>query len=1252
MAATRVQLCGPLRLELAGRDVALPGRQGRLAFAYLVLNRHGPLSREALIDVLWPADPPADPGEALSALLSHVRRAVGADVLPARQLRLALPPDTWVDLEAAVSTAEAAEHALARGDRARAASAAEACLELTAAGFLTGDDAPWLQERRRDVDALRVRALEAAAAAGGVRQARALVEAVPFSESAHGRLMAALAERGDAAEALRVYDGLRVRLRDELGTAPGPALQALHQRLLALGDPEPPAAEERKLVTVLCAELACRADDPEELRTNLAEAQRQVREVVAGLGGTAHADLGGTVTAVFGAPTAHEDDPERAAVAALELRQLGVATRVGIASGEAIVDGATATGGVLTAAAQLQRAGGPGAVLADDATFRATRQTLRYATGTDGRRALVGRQAPGPPPRRTRFVGRARELAQLRRLRAAVQADGRPRLVTIAGEAGVGKTRLVDEVFGAGALRGRCLPYGEGITYWALREVLWQAAGVEPDDGAAAVAAKLARLAPGDDRMIAALAATAGIAAEPLRQMSPEAVADEIALAWPRLLATLAPVVLIVEDLHWAEPPLLALLDAMRTRTRGPVLIVATARPELEATPPRWERLALDPLTAAQTRELAGALLPEATGRIAALAEGNPFFAEELARHLREDPNAESIPPTVRSLLAARIDALPAEEKRVLQHAAVVGRRFWPAALGGLACGEPAPATLRSLERRGFVVTLSGRELSFAHGLTREVAYGSLPRAERCRAHAAVAAWLERLAGDRRDEFAELLAHHLEAAVGPGSTEPEALRGRAVAALLRAGDAARARLAVDAALRFADRALALAADDAERMAALELRAGAHHAAVHGDEALAAYLEAIELSHAVGDRAARGRLRGRAALLCTRYLGAFTATDVAPRAIALVEEGIAEAGEDGRTFEVGALLTARAWGMYRWRGERRRDVKAAERDARRAVRIAEEIGSPMLQAVALEGLTWISFDSGLCGAGALGRRHLRAAATLADRVEAHESLTVAAMSFAYAGQFDAARDAAARATREAGGLSPHRALHAGAAETFALVAPGRLDALRKANQHVATHAEAEGERTCATGIVGLAGLCLALHETRDPRAAETLALLERLAPPERALGGWGRSVADILRPVIGVAATLRRLELVVSPRMAMGVAVRLRAEIPACALAGEFERLTPLVRQARELAGPACAPALDDFADWAEAVRARDLARGQAACERLAARGEAYTAAILLADLLPLVGSPPALVEATATRLREMGARASAAELMP
>jgi len=303
------------------------------------------------------------------------------------------------------------------------------------------------------------------------------------------------------------------------------------------------------------------------------------------------------------------------------------------------------------------------------------------------------------------------------------------------------------------------------------------------------------------------------------------------------------------------------------------------------------------------------------------------------------------------------------------------------------------------------------------------------------------------------------------------------------------------------------------------------------------------------------------------------------------------------------------------------------------------------------------LTWITFEEGHGEAAALGERHLHAAATLGDRLEAHESLTVAAICFVHAGRYGAAQRAAAEATREARDLSPHRGLHAAAAATIALARSGRFDELRASTSTVLELAAAEGERICPTGLMAIAGRCLVLHETGDPGAPDALALLRGLAPTASPLGGWGYAVAEIVRPLVPADETERRLASGAS-RAGAGTQVnRLRAELPLVALLGDWERLEPLLVRARELAAPAGAPALAWIADWAEGVQlaaagreADALELALPACAALDARGEAYTGARLCADLLARLSGPDAAAPAArnAARLEALGARASAA----
>jgi hypothetical protein len=350
-----------------------------------------------------------------------------------------------------------------------------------------------------------------------------------------------------------------------------------------------------------------------------------MRSELEGRGGTVDRFVGGAVLAVFGAPVAHEDDPARAVTAALRLLELAGAepagleatVRVGVATGEALVTlGASAPelaqGHVVTAALGLQRAAGAGTALVDDVTARTTSRAVAYEElalegGLQGRawRAVRAHRRPVAEPARTPFVGREGELALLERLHRTVIEEERPRLIAVVGEPGIGKTRLTDELVGRIAPgmtvhRGRCLPYGEGITYWPLREIIWSAADILLDDYAAQAEWKLGRLVarlaenPEDaEHTMAALARTAGIPLgdSPLAAMAPESVAEAVGLAWPRFLGALVrerPAIVVVEDLHWAEASLLDILERLVARTAGPLLIVATTRPEFAGRRPSW----------------------------------------------------------------------------------------------------------------------------------------------------------------------------------------------------------------------------------------------------------------------------------------------------------------------------------------------------------------------------------------------------------------------------------------------------------------------------------------------------------------------------------------------------------------------------------------------------------------------------------------------------------------------------------------
>jgi class 3 adenylate cyclase len=1091
--------------------------------------------------------------------------------------------------------------------------------------------------------------------------------------------------------------------------------------------PTMPPVEERRLATALFADLSgftrlSETLDPEEVTAVVDRCMTRLGDTVERYGGLVANVAGDGLLAVFGVPRAHEDDPERAVRAGLEMQRWtreqasdfgGLALRVGVNTGEMMFAPVgpdsrrdpTVHGDAVNTASRLETAAPVGSVLVGEETYNLTREAFAYSEMPP--LTLKGKVAPvsawvaleplGAPARRfvsaVPMVGRDLELDLLSRIWERTLGERRPHFGAVLGSPGIGKTRLVDEFLrgigergeASAVYSGRCLPYGQGITYWPLREVLWAAAGITLDDSAPTAAERLRALVEGlagteidtadMERTVSALAITAGLSlpGNALERMSPESIAGEVGLAWPRLLSALAavgPAVVVIEDLHWAEPPLLDMVERILTWSSGRLFIVATARPEFTEMRPRWSsqpaisQISLEPLTNTESRLLLEELLPGATSelheRVIAAAEGNPFFTEEIVRHLGA-PDASAtlaIPSTVWALLAARIDALPPEEKAVLQDAAVVGRAFWAPTLEAVRPGGPIQESLQSLEEKGLIVTrptssLPGqKELWFRHGLIRDVAYGSIPKRRRPRAHVEVAEWIDRLVGDRRDEFIDLLAHHYEAAAGLD----EPVRAKAVETLLQAGRAAAQRYATEPALGFANRALALAQADHERLVALELRARSFHAAIRSDDALASYLEALEVAHRMGDRDAIARLRAYATLLCARYSGALTGETWKNTATAIVNEGLAETGEETSTFEAGALLVGRSR-IPRWLGTPP-DRRRTRRDAERAIEIAEAIDSPYLLAYAVEALSQPTVQNGFCEAEAIAERMVNVANTIEDRVEANETRVLAALLFSRAGRPSAAEQAAETAAQQAAQLSPHRQIHAAGAQTNAMLAGGNLAALLDATANVPRLVDEDGGRTCPFGALALAGHAVSLFEAGEQDAALGVVDLLDVA----SLGAEGPTLlfraAEIVRPLAGVKATRARLERIPGSPDAVPRIHELRALLQVAALGDDGAGVADLMAEARQLARRACAPPLACIASWAEAVElarlgrsAEALAKARRAASRLEKAGETYTAARLLTDLLPLLDPRDAEGASAelAGRLEGMGAHASASE---
>jgi class 3 adenylate cyclase len=900
-------------------------------------------------------------------------------------------------------------------------------------------------------------------------------------------------------------------------------------------------AMERKLVTVLFADaigstsLADRLD-PERLRTVLDAYFATMAAAVDGWGGTVEKFIGDAVMAVFGVPAVREDDAERALRAAMEMMErlrtlneelqsrhgVSLRMRVGVNTGEVVAGVSTdagqrlVSGDPVNVAARLQAEAEPDTILAGERTYLAARHAILFSepielslkgkTERVRARKLLG-VAPeagrGIPGLASPLIGRTAELRALSSQLDEVLETRRPRMVTILGPAGVGKSRLVREFVaevtarhpGARVLRGRCLAAGHGITYWALGEILRAACGIRLDDPSDVAVSKL-RATVSDERTVEALAATAGIsvAGSRLAQVDPQSVAEELAWAWPRFASVAAtePSVWVVEDLHWAGRPLLDMLERVIGRSTGPLLIVGTARPDLaEANSDfgggseDFSTLSLRPLSDAHSRQLLEAILTIAAipagmaAEILGKAEGNPFFLEEIVRRLIEEGafvheggrwrsaermTSTPLPDSLLALLSARIDAIPESEKRVLQEAAVVGRIFWaePVRRG---VGDDVSAALQALERRGLVSArstssfASQAEYAFKHALVHDVAYASLPKARRARAHAEVGAWIEELAGDRADEFGELLAYHYKmAAAGEdadlawSATELEATRIKAFEHALRAGSHARHRFAVDKAVELHGHAVGLAVDSRERLRALEEMGDDHDSAYHGEDAFQAYTQALDTARAAGWDQDRARLCAKLTEMMTASPGAFKRSPDPEPVQELLSEGFALVTDEETQARL-LIPFGRIARLYRGaepfgQGSKPDPVPLDERigAVEKARSIGEKLNNPQLIGVANNALGLLY---GMAGRFKemleLSQRELDGVDQLGSRVAQGDTIRRAAVAtMNIAGSYEKGLDLAMRSLELSRGTSPHQTMHGTQPVLAALYELGRWD----------------------------------------------------------------------------------------------------------------------------------------------------------------------------------------------------------------
>ena len=839
-------LLGPLEvLDASGRKLPLGGAMQQSVLASLLLRAGQTVGLERLIDDLWD-EPPETAARTVQAYISRLRHQLPEGMIESRPggYALLLNGDR-LDLHTFDQTSEQGRAALAKGDWERARQLLRDALALWRGPALAGLPSDALRREAERLEELHLQVLEdrleADLECGSHREVvaelQALVAEQPFRERLRVQLMLALYRAGRQTEALDVYQDARRILLDELGIEPSAPLRELEQAILrqdsSLAPPAPappmvaateppvvpPREERRKTVTIVFADLSTTETlDPELLRETMRRVIGKIRAVFESHGATIEQRAKDELMAVFGVPLTHEDDALRACRAAIEVRQAlpaqSVEGRIGLTTGEVVTGTGEilVTGDAVNVASRLEQAAQPGEVLVGQPTLALIRGAVEVepveplelkgkAEPVAAYRLLHLRDAPERSPERP-FVGRERELALIREALELVGAEERCELVTVVGDAGVGKSRLVAEALlsvEATVARGRCLPYGEGITYWPVVEVLKQLDVLPSEEAAAATIRSL------------------------LGETEAATSAEEIAWAFRKTLEQAAarrPLAVVFDDIQWGEETFRDLIEHVSLLSSGAsVLLLCMARPELAERHPAWPvTLRLEPLPEDDVEELIGERVPEQLReRIARAAGGNPLFIEQMLAMAGEVEGTVVVPPSLQALLAARLDQLEAGERSVLERAAIEGEIFHRGAVQALSPDESqVTPRLAALVRKELIrperPQLTGEDgFRFRHLLLRDAAYEALPKAVRAELHERLATWLEQH-GAELVELDELLGYHLEQAYRyhaelgqPDSTLAE----RAGEHLATAGRRALWRVDEPAAASLLERALAL-----------------------------------------------------------------------------------------------------------------------------------------------------------------------------------------------------------------------------------------------------------------------------------------------------------------------------------------------------------------------------------------------------------------------------------------------------------
>ena len=893
------RILGPLEVREGERILPLGGAKRRAVLALLLLDANRVVSIDRLVDGVWGDTPPSTALASLRNHLARLRHELGERLArrsPGYVLRVGESELDLARFVRLVDDAKGAEAAVAAGRLAEGLALWRGPPLADLAGEPVARAAAHLEELRLAALEERIEAdLALGRHAALVSELEELVAQEPFREGFRRQLIVALYRSGRQADALEAYAQARRTFVDELGTEPGRELQEVQRAVLRRDPaldvpagaeappPRPRRAEERKTVTVLAADVALGElpGDPEARRAELRDRTAGAERVLEAHGATVQYVGSGHVVGLFGVPAARDDDALQAARAAAALRSLA---RIGLATGEVVTGDPLVSGPPVEEAARLRDLAAAGEVLAGLRTWRLVRHAV---TGSprDGSWLVEAVDPEAAPLRRrleTPIVGRERELDQVVESFERAAADGRPHLVTVFGAPGIGKTRLAVECMErlrtvTTSAVGRCRAGAEEATYAPLRDLLAALAG---GDLAAWIRERL-EPEPLADGLVGAL----GMGGQPGRT-------EDTALAAGRLLGGLGrdrPLLLVLEDIHWAAPVFLDLVESVVGVVRAPVLVLCLARPDLLDVRAHWgggrlssSSILLDALAWRESEALLdrlcidGELAAAARERILRVAEGNPLFIEQLlAAALEGDTGA--VPDSIQTLLAARLDRLDDRDRATAQAAAVCGTSFTTEDVAELVEGDPSASLLtlvrRDLLRPGEADDPGGAGWSFRHSLIRDVAYGSLPKWRRAELHERLA---ERAVERGRD--VDLAAgYHLDQAArarresGERGAAVDRLTARAAEHLGRAGVAAYERHDVAATEALLGRAIALLPREApERVDLLAKLAGA--LVPRGEVAAARELlvEAVAIAVELGDErlVARARLLTDLTLLLT------------------------------------------------------------------------------------------------------------------------------------------------------------------------------------------------------------------------------------------------------------------------------------------------------------------------------------------------------------------------------------------------